>query len=152
MFDPMTVEDAARIRTLVQTFTRIGDEQMRDIGLYNHDLAVESVGFRRWEDWLAGILVTPWFMNFIMLPTQPGQITGAVTDRVRMDLPRGEIKFTIGEVDGIGLYLSSSLYSPMDRFDVQGVAVVTAQDAVDKFFKVPEMEEPQACNERVGQG
>lgn len=151
MFDPMTAEDAARIRQLAQVFTRIGDEQMKDIGLYNHNLRVETVGFRRWEDWLAGVLITPWFMNFLLLPTRPDQVKGAVTDKQCLDLPRGEIRFTIGEVEGIGPYLSSSIYSPMERFDVPDVAAVTAQDALDKFFKVPEMEEPQACNERVGQ-
>lgn len=151
MFDPMTVEDAARIRQLAEAFGRIGDEQMKNIGLYNHALHVETLGFRRWDGWLAGILITPWFMNFLLLPTRPGQVSGAVTGKQCLDLPRGEIRFTIGEVDGIGLYLSSSLYSPMERFDVQEVAAVTAQDALDKFFKVPEMEEPRACNERVGQ-
>ena len=75
MFDPMSPEDLARVATLEAEFTRIGEERMKDIGLYNPVLKVESVGFRRWENWLAGILVTPWFMNFIMLPTSDDQIT-----------------------------------------------------------------------------
>ncbi|MBX9634073.1 MAG: [NiFe]-hydrogenase assembly chaperone HybE, partial [Magnetospirillum sp.] len=108
MFDPMTPEDVSRINQLVAAFTRIGEEGMKDIGLYNHNLQVEAVGFRRWDDWLAGILVTPWFMNFILLPTQPGQITGDVGTKIRRDMPRGEIIFNIGEVDEIGLYLASS--------------------------------------------
>lgn len=151
MFDPMTTEDVTRIRRLAEVFSTIGETEMRHIGLYNHALAVETVEFRRWEDWLAGILVTPWFMNFILLPTRPDQITGAVTDKQVVALPRGDILFTVGEVDNVGLYLSSSLYSPMDRFDVQEVAVATAGDALSKYFKSPEIEEPRACNERVGQ-
>lgn len=149
MFDPMSPEDVARIRQLEAVFTRIGDERMKDIGLYNHALKVEAVGFRRWEDWLAGILVTPWFMNFILLPTTDGQITGEVGTKTRFDMPRGEIVFTIGEVEEVGTYLSSSLYSPMGRFDVHAVAVTTAWAAVEKYFKVPEAEEPSACNERL---
>lgn len=149
MFDPMTAEDVGRINQLVDVFTRIGDERMKDIGLYNHNLKVEAVGFRRWENWLAGILVTPWFMNFVLLPTAEGQITGAVGTKTRMDLPRGEITFTIGEVEELGLYLASSLYSPMGRFDVQAIAVTTAWAAVEKYFKVPEAEEPTPCNERL---
>lgn len=150
MFDPMTPDDLGRVNQLVAAFTRIGEEGMKDIGLYNHNLTVEAVGFRRWEDWVAGILVTPWFMNFVLLPTRPDQISGEVGTKLRLDMPRGEIVFNIGEVDEIGLYQASSLYSPMGRFDVQAIAVNTAWAAVDKFFKVPEVEEPSPCNERVG--
>lgn len=149
MFDPMSPEDLARIAQLEAEFTRIGEERMKDIGLYNHALKVENVGFRRWEDWLAGIVVTPWFMNFIMLPTKDGQITGAVGTKTHLDMPRGDVTFTIGEIEQVGPYLSSSLYSPMGRFDVHAVAVTTAWAAVDKYFKVPEAEEPSACNERL---
>ena len=149
MFDPMSPDDLARVQQLEAVFARIGEERMKDIGLYNHNLKVEAVGFRRWEDWLAGILVTPWFMNFILLPTKDGQIAGAVGTKTHRDLPRGDITFTIGEVEEVGIYLSSSLYSPMGRFDVQAVAVTTAWAAVDKYFKTAEAEEPSACNERL---
>jgi [NiFe] hydrogenase assembly HybE family chaperone len=149
MFDPMSAADNARITQLAEVFTRIGEERMKDIGLYNHALKVETVGFRRWDNWLAGILVTPWFMNFLLLPTEPGQITGNVGTKTHLDMPRGDITFTIGEVEDVGPYLSSSLYSPMGRFDVQAVAVTTAWAALDKYFKVPEAEEPSACNERL---
>ena len=149
MFDPMSPEDLARIHQLESVFARIGEERMRDIGLYNPALKVETVGFRRWEDWLAGILVTPWFMNFILLPTRPDQITGAVGTKQHLEMPRGDVVFVTGEVEEVGPYLSSSLYSPMGRFDVHAVAVTTAWAAVDKYFKAPEAEEPSACNERL---
>lgn len=149
MFDPMSADEHARVTQLVTVFTRIGEERMKDIGLYNHNLQVEAVGFRRWDNWLAGILVTPWFMNFLLLPTEAGQITAAVGTKTHLDMPRGDITFTIGEVEEIGPYLSSSLYSPMGRFDAHAVAATTAWAAVEKYFKVPEAEEPSACNERL---
>lgn len=149
MFDPMSPEDLARVHQLESVFARISEERMRDIGLYNPALKVETVGFRRWEDWLAGILVTPWFMNFILLPTRPDQITGAVGTKQHLEMPRGDVVFVTGEVEEVGPYLSSSLYSPMGRFDVHAVAVTTAWAAVDKYFKAPEAEEPSACNERL---
>ncbi|MCR6631986.1 MAG: [NiFe]-hydrogenase assembly chaperone HybE [Magnetospirillum sp.] len=149
MFDPMSPDDVARIQRLEAVFARIGEERMKDIGLYHPALKVEAVGFRRWDDWLAGTLITPWFMNFMLLPTRDGQAGGEVGTKTRLDMPRGEIVFTIGEVEEIGPYLSSSLYSPMGRFDHQAVAVNTAWAAVDKYFKVPEAEEPTPCNERL---
>lgn len=143
MYAPLTPDELAKINQLAAAFTRIGDEQMKDIGLYNPALKVEIVGFRPWEGWLAGILVTPWFMNFMLLPTQPEQMAGlVVATKRRVDMPCGEVVFTAGEVDEIGPYLASSLYSPMGRFDVHEMAVANAWAAVDKFFKVPEVDEP----------
>lgn len=151
MFEPLTAQEGARITLLADIFIRIGDERMKDIGLYNHSLKVETVGFRRWEDsqgenWLAGILITPWFMNFMLLPTRPEQLSEAdVTLKRRLEMPCGEVLFTQGGVEEIGPYLASSLYSPMERFDVQAIAANTAWAAVDKYFKAPEMQEPGGC-------
>ena len=143
MFEPLTAQELAKVNLLAEIFARIGEERMRDIGLYNHALRVEAVGFRPWEGWLAGILVTPWFMNFMLLPTAPERMAGAeVAEKRRVEMPCGEVVFTVGEVEEIGAYLASSLYSPMGRFDVHEMAVATAWAAVDKFFKVPEVEEP----------
>ena len=143
MFEPLAPQELAKVNQLVDVFARIGEERMKDIGLYNHALRVEAVGFRPWEGWLAGILVTPWFMNFMLLPTVPERMAGTeVAGKQRIEMPCGEVVFTVGEVEEIGLYLASSLYSPMGRFDVHEMAVATAWAAVDKFFKVPEVEEP----------
>jgi len=143
MFEPLYPEDATLVTRLQKVFERIGDESMKDIGLYNHALRVETVGFRRWEDWVAGILVTPWFMNLMMMPTNKTQLDGAVVGtKRRVQMPCGEVVFTVGEVDDVGLYMASSLYSPMGRFHVHEVAATTAWSAVEKFFKTPEVEEP----------
>lgn len=143
MFEPLSPQELAKVNQLAAVFTRIGEEHMKDIGLYNHALRVEAVGFRPWEGWLAGILLTPWFMNFMLLPTSPAQLQDSeVAAKRRIEMPCGEVVFTVGEVDELGPYLASSLYSPMGRFDVHEMACATAWAAVDKFFKVPEVEEP----------
>lgn len=148
MFEALSPQDLSKVNHLVDIFTRIGEERMKDIGLYNPALRVEVAGFRPWQtedgqNWLAGILVTPWFMNFLLLPTHPDQLAGTeVAQKRRVEMPCGEVVFTIGEVEEIGPYMASSLYSPMGRFDVHEMAMATAWAAVDKFFKVPEVEEP----------
>lgn len=144
MHDPLSAEQSVQVSRLVHVFTRIGDERMKEIGLYNHALAVEAVGWRRWDDqdgrpWLAGILITPWFMNFILLPAGVDQLAGAeVTTKRQVAMACGEVLFTVGDVEEIGPYLSASLFSPMDRFDVQGIAVASAWAAVERFFRTPE--------------
>lgn len=143
MFDPLTPQDVVKIDQMITVFTRIGEERMKDIGICNPALKVEAVGFRPWEGWLAGILVTPWFMNFMLLPSHPEQMNGLeVAAKRRIEMPCGEVVFTAGEVEEIGPYLASSLYSPMGRFDVHEMAIANAWSGVEKFFKVPEVEEP----------
>lgn len=143
MFDPLSAEQSARVNLLGQVFARIGEERMKDIGLYNHALGVEVIGFRPWQDWVAGVLVTPWFMNFMLLPNRAEQMDGiAVGVKRRLEMPCGEVILTAGEVEEIGFYWASSLYSPMGRFDVHDMAVTTARAAVEKFFHEPELEEP----------
>ncbi len=140
MTPPLAALASARIDHLVARFERIGEEHMKDLGLYNHALRVEAIGFRPWSDaadgtWLAGILVTPWFMNFMLLPDAAVQLAGAAAgDKRRLDLPCGTVTFTTGEVDGIGSYLASSLYSPMGQFPEHGSAGTTARSAMEKFF------------------
>lgn len=143
MFDPLSAEQSARVTLLAQVFTRIGEERMKEIGLYNHALKVEAFGFRPWDDWVAGVLVTPWFMNFMLLPNRPDQMAGiAVGVKRRLDMPCGEVVLTAGEVEEVGPYWASSLYSPMGRFDVHDMAATTARAAVERFFREPELEEP----------
>jgi [NiFe] hydrogenase assembly HybE family chaperone len=139
MTQPLTAADETRIQELVTVFRRIGEERMKDLGLYNPALEVEAVGFRRWEGWLAGILVTPWFMNFLLLPCPPDtDLAGAeVGSRRRITMPKGEVIFLVGDGEELGLYLSNSIHSPMGQFSEHGSASTTAWAAVGPFFLEP---------------
>ncbi|MBI3445449.1 MAG: [NiFe]-hydrogenase assembly chaperone HybE [Magnetospirillum sp.] len=147
MAESLTPAEQTRIRDMVSMFTKIGEERMKDLGLYNPALQVEAVGFRRWEGWLAGILVTPWFMNFIMLPAdQSTSLEGAeVGSRRRIALPKGEVIFVIGEVEEVGPYLSNSIHSPMGHFPEHASASTTAWAAVGPFFAEPGEQPDSGC-------
>ncbi|HSV29882.1 MAG TPA: [NiFe]-hydrogenase assembly chaperone HybE [Candidatus Omnitrophota bacterium] len=142
----LAADDLARVDRLVEQFTRIGDERMRDLGLYNPALRVEAIGFRRWEGWLAGVLVTPWFMNFMLLPTAAEQLAGfAVGTKRRIEMPKGEVVFTIGEVEEIGPYAANSLHSPMGEFGDHLNAAARAWALVETFFQEPKDEATTPC-------
>ncbi|MGE5503578.1 MAG: [NiFe]-hydrogenase assembly chaperone HybE [Actinomycetota bacterium] len=146
MANPLSPEDAARVDRLVATFRRIGDERMRDLALYNAKLGVEAVGFRRLGEWLAGVLVTPWFMNFIMLPPAPEALAGSQPGtRRKVVLPRGEETFTVGEVEDVGPYLAVSIHSPMGQFPDHTGAATAAWAAVEGFFR-PKDDQQQAAD------
>jgi [NiFe] hydrogenase assembly HybE family chaperone len=147
MADPLSPADQTRIRELVTVFARIGEERMKDLGLYNPELQVEAVGFRPWQGWLAGILVTPWFMNFVLLPGPDTENLSGVEpgSRRRITLPKGEVVFVVGEVEEVGPYLSYSIHSPMGQFPEHSAASTTAWAAVGPYFQEPGAEPQSSC-------
>jgi len=53
---------------LEDTFRRVLRDQMQDMPMVNPALSVEAVGFRPWNEHWLGILITPWFMNLLLMP------------------------------------------------------------------------------------
>jgi [NiFe] hydrogenase assembly HybE family chaperone len=147
MTQPLTPKDQDRIRALVDEFRRIGEERMKDLGLYNPAIKVEAVGFRPWQGWLAGVLVTPWFINFMALPASPEADLSKdeVGGRRRLTLPKGEVVFVVGEVDEGGRYLSHSIHSPLGHFPDHAAASTAAWAAVGPFFAEPGQEVGEQC-------
>src|SRR3546814_5333263 len=65
----MTHQADLRISSLAIRFRQIGDEQMRELPFYNANLEVEAWDFSAFDpDHLIGVLITPWFMNLVLLP------------------------------------------------------------------------------------
>lgn len=154
--DPM----AARVAALLAHF-RSAAERMRDLPVYNHDLAVEAVGFLPWQDCWLGILITPWFMNIVLLPQEAGAWDHLTPGAVKQSrsLPSGDYEFELGRAEGPGSYLACSLFSPMGLFDSQTVAREVAEAAMAEMMKAPEAaappqpeppkaEQPKAVNRR----
>ena len=64
------LNDHPRISALIEQF-RVVDAGMRDLPIYNNKVAIESVGFRLFGDIeLLGVVLTPWFMNLMVLPLE----------------------------------------------------------------------------------
>jgi len=117
--------------TLEATFNDILNKRMRELPIVNSALSVQAVGFNRFgEDWL-GILITPWFMNLMLLPAPDsvwrGQHAGTKID---MHFPYGTFEFTLGGETQIGTYALCSLFSPMFQFENQAAALAAAEAAL----------------------
>lgn len=116
---------------LETTFTDILAKRMCDLPIVNAALSVQATGFKRFgEDWL-GVLITPWFMNLMLLPgadsswqdRQPGT-------KIDKHFPYGVFEFTLASEAQIGAYALCSLFSPMFQFETQAAALATAQAAL----------------------
>ncbi len=133
---------ADALEALFRTILR---RQMHDMPMVNAALSVEAVGFRAWRDHWLGILVTPWFMNLMLMPRVAAQwLPLAERETRHYVFPAGVFEF-IGARDALlGDYQACSLFSPMFEFSDPAQARTTAMAALDALFDPENCECPQA--------
>lgn len=116
---------------LEKCFNQILIAGMRDMPVINPALKVQAVDFCKVdEDWL-GVLITPWFMNLLLLPGTgnewPVRLSGNKFERY---FPFGSFEFTMAHEKQLGPYALCSLFSPMFEFAEQADALIAAQAAL----------------------
>jgi len=138
-------------RRLEQRFATIQRERMQDMPMLNLALQVRAVGFQAWQGHCLGILITPWFMNLVLMPVpipvqasspqqadavraEPPQPTARVGDSRRQAFPSGSYLFTIAMDEELGSYQTCSLFSPMAEFGDQKTAVEVAEAIIDALM------------------
>jgi [NiFe] hydrogenase assembly HybE family chaperone len=151
---------SALIAVLESTFNTIQSTRMQGIPILNPKLHVKAEGFKRWNKGRLGILLTPWFMNVMFVPEN--ELTAPVGSKPLIQLPSGCYECIVGYEDPIGLYLSSSLFSPMFEFEDQLAAEQTAKAALialmteetaspSKPSDIPESTAAQPLSQRLEQ-
>jgi [NiFe] hydrogenase assembly HybE family chaperone len=124
------------IDELVATYRHIGDERVRTLPIYQDKLSVEAVGFRPWEGCLVGVLITPWFMNLLLVP-RDGEPCSELTagSGSEWKFPSGTYHFATSVVEGVGVHLSAVLFSDMKAFTDQDTARAVAQEVMQRIFQ-----------------
>jgi [NiFe] hydrogenase assembly HybE family chaperone len=128
-------DDVATVAARLEAaFGTILAERMQDVPILNEALGVEAVGLRPWQGLWLGALVTPWFINLVVLPG-PGTWR-AVPDResVWYAFPSGRFEFIAGSEPGLGPYHACSLFSPVQEFGDHETARETARVALESLF------------------
>jgi [NiFe] hydrogenase assembly HybE family chaperone len=120
---------------LETTFRHIHRHHMQDMPMVNPALQVEAVGFRPWNEHWLGILITPWFMNLMLLPRvlAAWQPIGERESRHYV-FPAGVFEFIGSRDAALGDYQACSLFSPMFEFATQAGAHDTAVAALAALF------------------
>jgi [NiFe] hydrogenase assembly HybE family chaperone len=90
------------------------------------------------------VMVTPWFMNLMLVPRDPAAWTPLrMGAKRKYALPAGEYEFIGGDDPAIGEYQMCSLFSPMFDFADMETATLTAKLALDALLD-PAHAEPGA--------
>jgi [NiFe] hydrogenase assembly HybE family chaperone len=126
-----------RVAALAAHFESVRLSRMAGIPMLNPVLQVEAVGFV-WADVpeggdvlvAEGVLITPWFMNLVRLPSQRLPHANRVARKFVRDFGSERFDFIGGHDDALGYFESCALFSPMQGFDSQARAVETAQEVL----------------------
>jgi [NiFe] hydrogenase assembly HybE family chaperone len=122
---------------LVRAFRRIDAERMRGLPISNPRLRVEAIGFRDWRDHRLGVLVTPWFMNLVLMPRPAGESGQPAADTgTTWRFPAGDFVFTPGDCDsGIPRFQRLSLYASMHEFPDRESVRRVAEAVLSRLFQ-----------------
>lgn len=116
---------------LEAAFRRIERERMMGLPLLNTALKVQAVGFGRWQQHWLGALVTPWFLNLVLVPGDAATWQRAgEAQRVFHHFGAGDFAFLGNHESEVGEFQSCSLVSPMGQFADQASACATARAAL----------------------
>ncbi len=125
-------------RDLEAAFRRIERERMHGVPILNPALSVAAIGMRALEGAWLSVLVTPWFINLMLLPGSeadaPAWSGMAPGTKVMRQFPAGAFEFICGAEEGIGPYQICSLFSPVLEFENQDAAVAAAEAALGALF------------------
>lgn len=133
-----------RVSALVAHFVRVQTERMVGIPLLNPALCVEAVGFE-WaegeegaERVAEGVLITPWFMSLLRLPSTKLPHGNRVGRKAVRDFGSERFDFIGAHDPAIGYHETCALFSPMNGFTGQDLARETALASLALVRPVPE--------------
>jgi [NiFe] hydrogenase assembly HybE family chaperone len=119
---------------LEEIYRKIHRERMLGLPILNPDLEVEAVGFVPFSGLWVGILITPWFMNLMLLSGTVLCPVLAEGESQSWQFPGGTLKFYAGLEAEVGHCQVCSLVSPMREFVNQEQARAAAQAVLNGLF------------------
>jgi [NiFe] hydrogenase assembly HybE family chaperone len=123
---------------VTRTFQRIHDERWVGMPVLNAALRVEASGFVEGASGWLGVLITPWSMSLIRLPSASGEwISLPVGGTQSLEFPCGVLQFTADHDPELGEYQTCQLFSPMYHFTDQDMARTAAHAALGALRAAP---------------
>jgi len=120
--------------TLESLYREIEETRMDGVPILNKKLSVAALGFEPWQDNAMGVLLTPWFMNLMLVPLDQDKFKQSAPregSKRFLNVPAGQVEFILGFEEKFGWSMSCSLFSPMFEFADQAAAFETAKSALE---------------------
>lgn len=141
---PLLPDPSPRLNAAFRAIAR----RMDGLNFVNPAIDVEAVAFAPWESHWLGAMVTPWFINLMLLPRDTSGWTSLPQGRkLRYAFPAGEYEFISSRDDAVGEYQMCSLISPVlelpDHATARHVAELARAALLDPA-NAPVPEAPQA--------
>ena len=131
-------ETPVSVKALVRHYKRVARERMQGLPIVNPELAVEAVGFGYLDEHQLGVLITPWFMNLVLLPGSDEWAGHSQGSTVSLVLPNARQEFLVGHDDALGVFLSAILFRSVSDFPDQATAVAVAEEVLRMLWSSPE--------------
>jgi len=143
MTEATLVELPSPAAALQRRFEAIHRGPMAGLPMLNPALQVRALGFQPWNAHWLGVLVTPWFMNLVLMPRLAEHFPPCAERESRhLVFPAGVFEFIGAQDAELGRWLACSLFSPMFEFADQAGAEATALSALQGLLEGPRPAEP----------
>lgn len=124
----------ASVDALCAYYQGIYERTFRDLPIANTSLEVEAVGFRPLDEHALGVLITPWFMNLVLLPATDRWDARPQGSACNVEFPGGKVEFRVSHENSLGTILSAALFSTVADFPDQATAREVAQETLRLLF------------------
>lgn len=122
------------VARLVEYYETVFEERWRGLPIVNSELDVEAVGFRELEEHELGVLITPWFINLVVLPGSDRWRERPQGSVCKIRMPGAEVDFTVSHNDELGTTLSAALFGTVTAFPDQATAREVAIEVLRLLF------------------
>ena len=108
---------------------------MCGLPMYNANLQTEAIGFERRDGRLSGVLLTPWFMNLVLLPNESDKWLKLPPGKTfEVDFPSGCQRCLLSAPEGIVPHLSLPLFTTVQDFTDQDGARRVAEEVLRQLY------------------
>ena len=122
------------VAALVRHFEQIYAEHMKNLPIVNPRIRVEAVDFQPFGGHELGVLITPWFMNLVLLPAGAAWADCPQGDTSSIDFPSGPVEFTTSRDDVLGTYLTAVLFRSVSDLPDHAMARDVAKQVMKELF------------------
>lgn len=121
---------------LEKGFEKIKNTRMANIPVSHPKVGIKAVGFRPWNSFWLGCMVTPWALNLIIAEGDPKAWNQKPDGKkIRYRFPAGNFDFICVNDMILGEYQMCSLMSPLTEITDHQLAVDVAEAALVEIMK-----------------